>query len=165
MVRAFAIVMVAAPALAAICLSPVGAAQRTSERYDRYWDVADPCAFSANDMLRLADRVWAVLGLNLEPVEAAEVTPVHEELKGGLRVVGLRRSSPASRAGILAGDILIGMEKWQTISHANVLWILDHCATDEEYELRVYVVRDKAVRKGTIKLAPRAAGPRDRLVG
>lgn len=62
--------------------------------------------------------------------------------RGGLRIIDVRRNSPAEREGLVAGDILVGMHKWQTASLDDVEYILTRSNLPQLGEVRFYIVRN-----------------------
>jgi serine protease Do len=52
------------------------------------------------------------------------------DVEDGLRVAGVTRESPAERAGILAGDVLVRLADQPLVSEADVEWALHHAADD-----------------------------------
>ena len=65
--------------------------------------------------------------------------------------------SPASRASIQKGDILVGMNvgqrKWETIRPDNVLFILDQIRTGPNRALQFYAVRRNEFVEGVLSIA------------
>lgn len=77
---------------------------------------------SGNDPKWLANHIWNVVGVKVEPVSAATISQLTARLrlarpyKGGLRVVSVRAGGPAEREKIRPGDVLLGIQGWQTTS-------------------------------------------------
>ena len=77
---------------------------------------------SGNDPRWLANRIWNVVGVKVEPLTASQVSQMTARLrlarpyKGGLRVVSVRPGGPAEREKIRPGDVLLGIQGWQTTS-------------------------------------------------
>ncbi len=87
------------------------------------------------------DRVWAVLGLKLEPVQRALLQRYRVPYRGGLRVLQVRTGSPADRQGLKPGDILVGIHVWETLRPEHVQYILSRPDLDKLQPLKFYVVR------------------------
>ena len=77
---------------------------------------------TGNDPRWLASRIWNVVGVKVEPVSAVAVSQMTARLrlqrpyKGGLKVVSVRPGGPADREKIRPGDVLLGIQGWQTTS-------------------------------------------------
>ena len=99
-------------------------------------------------------RSWNLLGFKLEPVSEARVRKVTSRYRGGLRVMSVRPSSPASAEGIQRGDILVGMHVWETISLENVAYIMNR-DLDEIAPLKFYVLRGDETLYGHLTVALR----------
>jgi uncharacterized protein (TIGR03067 family) len=100
------------------------------------------------------DRIWSQLGMLLQPAEAGEVRRIKPELHGGLAVSEVRAGSSAARAGIRAGDILVGLHQYETLSRENVLWVLNHPDLASFQPLRFYLLRAGQVHRGNLQVAP-----------
>ncbi|MGA2035758.1 MAG: trypsin-like peptidase domain-containing protein, partial [Thermoguttaceae bacterium] len=75
--------------------------------------------------LPAAGPTWEVLGLELKSIAASDFRQKYQtRYRGGLMVAAVRPNSPASEQGIKAGDILVGMHIWETVSLDNVAYIL-----------------------------------------
>jgi len=96
------------------------------------------------------------LGLSLQPLPATESWKLEKSRhKRGMSIAKIEPGSPAERSGVHAGDILIGLEKWETASIENVIWILnyvDHPLSGRDNgPIRYLIVRDGEEREGFIK--------------
>ncbi len=87
-------------------------------------------------------EAWDKLGVELEPEPRSSFTGGKSMYRGGLRIIDVRRNSPAEREGLVAGDILVGMHKWQTASLDDVEYILTRSNLPQLGEVRFYIVRN-----------------------
>src|SRR6478736_10567799 len=69
-------------------------------------------------------RTWNVLGLNLSQEPRATFAKPGTRYRGGMHVDGVRPNSPAAQEGILPGDVLVGMHKWETASPQDLKYIV-----------------------------------------
>ncbi len=95
-----------------------------------------------------SDLIWRKLGLRLQPISPEKVTRVHPQLHGGLLVCEVRPASSSVRAGIKAGDILVGLHQWEMLSLANVDYVLKHRDLAQFSPLRYWVLRNQQVKRG-----------------
>jgi len=95
-----------------------------------------------------AELVWRVLGLRLSPVSAEQVRRVQASLRGGMMVVSVAPNSPAERAGIQPGDVLIGLHLWETLSYDNLAYVLRHPDRNSFLPLRYFIIRNGSVQRG-----------------
>src|SRR5262249_61388171 len=70
------------------------------------------------------DLVWRKLGVRLQSASAELVSRTNQQLHGGLVVAELRPDSPAAKAGIQRGDVLVGLHQWETVTTENVQYVL-----------------------------------------
>ena len=103
-----------------------------------------------------ADQVWRSLGMRAINVPTKYVETVSAKLRGGLYVQDVAANSPASRASIQKGDILVGMHlgtrHWETIRPDNVLYILRQSEAARTSAIEYYIVRRKALLHGAFQL-------------
>jgi len=71
------------------------------------------------------DYVYSELGLRLEAATKAKVQSIDSTYQGGMIVVGVRPGSPAHKAPIQKGDILVGLLGWQTTSWNDLSFIMN----------------------------------------
>lgn len=86
-------------------------------------------------------RSWQLFGLKLAIVSPKRVQKINDRYNGGLAVKAVRDSSPAANQGIRAGDILVGMHVWETISLENVAYIMNRPDIDDFEPIKFYVLR------------------------
>jgi serine protease Do len=72
-------------------------------------------------------------------------------LHGGLAVVDVRSDSPAGKAGIQKGDILVGLHQWEMLSPENVSFVLTHPDLPSFSPLKFYIIRAGQVHRGWLQ--------------
>jgi S1-C subfamily serine protease len=97
--------------------------------------------------------VWKVFGLDLVEEPRATFQKRNSRYRGGMRVVGVRPDSPASAEGILPGDILVGMHRWETASPEDIDYIVSRPNLAEMGDLKFYVLRGKSTLFGHMNVA------------
>jgi serine protease Do len=95
-----------------------------------------------------AELVWRRLGLRLHPIAPEDVVHNHPQLHGGLLVGEIRGESPAAKAGLQRGDILVGLDKWEMLNLDNVLFVLNQADAATASPLRFYILRANQVHRG-----------------
>jgi beta-lactamase regulating signal transducer with metallopeptidase domain len=103
-----------------------------------------------------AKRIWDALGLRLAKISRSDALLVMSKYEGGLQVIEVRPDGPASRSGIQKNDVLVGLERYQTLKATDVFWLLDHLRVDQAplSTLRFHVVRAGETIYGDLKLVP-----------
>ncbi|MGE3807565.1 MAG: PDZ domain-containing protein, partial [Gemmataceae bacterium] len=97
------------------------------------------------------DMIWARLGLRLKLAQVEQVSSVNQQLHGGLTILDVRADSPASKAGMKPGDILIGLHQWETVSPDNVVFVLSHKDLASFQPLSFYLVRAGQIHRGWLQ--------------
>jgi serine protease Do len=97
------------------------------------------------------DLIWRKLGVRLQAVSPEVVSRVEQRLHGGLAVTEVRPDSPAAKAGLQRGDILVGLHTWEMLSADNVLFVLNHNDLASFSPLRFYIVRSGTVHRGWLQ--------------
>jgi serine protease Do len=101
----------------------------------------------------MSDATWDVLGLRLSPVPNSTFQRYRTRYRGGLAVQDVRPGSPADRYGISAGDVLVGMHIWETVSSENVAYILNRNDLAKYEPLKFYVLRGGRTLVGELQLS------------
>jgi serine protease Do len=96
---------------------------------------------------------WNPLGMKLVPASEAELKNRHPKYKRGLRVVGVRKGSPAEAEGIMPGDVLVAMHGWKTESLENLAYILQRPDVIKRQNFLFYILRDKEPFWGQMRVA------------
>ena len=101
------------------------------------------------DVVKIA---WEQLGIRLTAVPASSVAGVGDEYTGGLRINDVRPGSPAERARLLLGDIIVGMMDWKTPKMESLTWILSNSSFRTAGSSNYYLVRKRA--RMTVAMIP-----------
>ena len=96
---------------------------------------------------------WNPLGMKLAPASEAELKNRHPHYKRGLRVVGVRKGSPAEAKGIMPGDVMVAMHGWKTESLENLAYILQQPDIMKRKSFLFHILRDKEPFWGEMRVA------------
>jgi serine protease Do len=99
-----------------------------------------------------ARQIWDVLGLNLTQEPHVTFERRNTRYRGGMHVEGVRPNSPAAEEGILPGDILVGMHKWETASPQDIQYIITR-PNLAQMKLKFYVLRGQNTLFGHLDMA------------
>ncbi len=100
------------------------------------------------------ELAWNLLGVELEPVPTEVFRQkFRTRYRGGLSVQRVRPGSPAAEQGILAGDILVGMHIWETITMKNVAYIMSRPDFEQFTPVKFYILRDNDVLYGHLPVS------------
>lgn len=110
------------------------------------------------------DRYWQQMGIKLSvlPANQKALLPERYRNRGGMRITEVRSDGPAAANGIQKGDILVGLDKWETLSMDNIAWILNQQQpqlSDGQVSMKFYLVRGQEIRYGylAVAMSPRIA--------
>lgn len=98
------------------------------------------------------DRTWDILGLRLEPVPGAMVQQIDARFNGGLKILEVRPGSPAANQRLRSGDILVGMQTWETVRLDNVTYILNRPEVVNGQPIRFYILRGNETLFGSMRV-------------
>ena len=105
-----------------------------------------------------ASGAWEALGLELRTMPADEFKQkFHTRYRGGLVVVDVRPNSPAAEQGIHAGDVLVGMHIWETISLDNVAYILKRPDFSSITPVKFFILRGNETLYGFMPVSLKVA--------
>ncbi len=106
------------------------------------------------------DQILKRLGLKVVAVPRDYVKVVSASFRGGLFVQAVLPGSPAARASIQKGDILVGMNAanrdWETIRPDNVVFILNQPDVSQGQAIQFYLVRRNEFVQGQLTLGDSA---------
>ena len=97
-------------------------------------------------------RSWQLFGMKFEKVLPSRVRRLNDRYRGGLKVTSVRGTSPAGAQGIRAGDILVGMHVWETISLENLAYIMNRNDIADIQPIKFYVLRGNETLYGHLPL-------------
>lgn len=104
-------------------------------------------------MADVNERAWTELGIKLSGVDEAEFRSIGTRYRGGLRVASVRPGGPAAQQGIRAGDVLVGMHIWETVTMENVSYVLDREDLSDFQPLKFFIVRGSETLYGHLRIA------------
>ncbi len=119
--------------------------------YNRRVDSAEAVVANADDQ-----RAWEIFGLKLSEEPRSEFLQRDTRYRGGMHVDDVRRGSPADNQGILAGDILVGMLRWETASAHDMQYIVSRPDLTNLGKIKFYVLRGQRVLYGHLNVASTA---------
>jgi serine protease Do len=100
-------------------------------------------------------QVARALGLRLSALPSTtDVTRSHPQLHGGLVISDVQADSPAARAGLRQGDILVGLHQWEMVTLDNVVYVLNHPDRATFTPLQFYILRGGQIHRGWLHPAP-----------
>jgi serine protease Do len=99
---------------------------------------------------------WSALGLRLTQEPSSTFRRRSTRYRGGMRVESVRPDSPAAQEGILPGDILVGMHRWETASEEDIRYIITKPNLAEMGKIKFYVLRGQNTLYGHLNVASRA---------
>jgi serine protease Do len=101
--------------------------------------------------------VWRTLGVKVTPVDSGYVIAASSQLHGGLYVESVIPDSPAGRASIQRGDIIVGLNDGtrnrETLKTDNVLYVLTRPEVAHSQVLPYFLVRSNTLLQGSMYLA------------
>ena len=97
-----------------------------------------------------SQRIWDTIGIRVLRIARTNPSLANSKYEGGLQVVNVRPDSPASRSGIQQRDVLVGLDKFQTVKTTDVAWVLDHHETEF---VRFHVYRSNDTLFGDMALS------------
>ena len=87
---------------------------------------------------------WEQLGVKLSIASASSLASANGGYKGGLRISEVRSGSSAYKAGLVPGDIIVGVMDWQTPELKHLAWILENPNFRSSGTAKYYLVRKRS---------------------
>ena len=103
-----------------------------------------------------ASVVWRRIGLKLDEANVAtsEVRKVSSaQLKGGMRVLDVAKSSSAESAGVKSGDVFVGVHDRETITIDQVAMMLRQPSAVADGRVKFWIVREGKLHYGHMDVA------------
>lgn len=112
-----------------------------------------------------SDRFWSQLGLRLASLPSSDRGQLAKtKYRGGMVVLDVKADSPAAANGIQKSDILVGLDRWETMSVDNITWIMAQlgaqpATSDGQNNVKFFIVRKQETKYGFLPVAgaPRTA--------
>lgn len=102
---------------------------------------------------RRFDLGWESYGMRLGEIPRGSESLKRTDFRGGMLIREIRPTSPAESQGIQPGDILVGLNQWETLSPENVMHALKQPEA-KTTPLKFYVVRDGKTLHGQMTIKP-----------
>ncbi len=97
---------------------------------------------------------WDLLGLQLQALRPDIFRQSYQtHYRGGLKITAVRPNSPAANEGIRPGDVLVGMHKWETLSMADVAYILKSPELARLGPVKFFILRNSETLYGYLQVA------------
>lgn len=77
-----------------------------------------------SSLTEVRQQVLTLLGMHLETLPAEDLQDLRKTHNGGLRVAAIEKGSRADRHGVRKGDILLGLDGFETLNDRNLKFIL-----------------------------------------
>jgi len=120
-------------------------------RYRRGTDEKEvELAFDAKLAVVGQDPLWKELGVRLTTTDNESITRLYAHLHGGMVVTEVLSQGPAAKAGIQPGDILVGLQNWETCNFDNVNYVLNHESFATFKPLQFHIIRKGQLHRGSI---------------
>jgi serine protease Do len=87
------------------------------------------------------NRVWELLGMRLTAVSDSDLVQLRGRYNGGMKISSVRRDSLAAIHGVRAGDILVGLDGFETLSADNIRYIMSDDRVQKMTSLPFLIVR------------------------
>lgn len=118
--------------------------QTVSTRNARH---APPVAASA-----VRARAKQFFGMQLESLTARQRQQLGRQYNGGLSVAKVVPGGPAESQGVRAGDILLGLDGFETLDDRNLTFILDEKRMKNLQDIKFTIFRDSEALEGYMKV-------------
>ena len=97
----------------------------------------------------ITSRAWKEIGIRVTPVDFKSLGK-KSRYTGGLKIIQVRSSSPATKQGLKTGDILLGIHKWETVNYENLSYVLNSEVFLTGEPIVFYIYRDQEFLYGEL---------------
>lgn len=101
---------------------------------------------------KIRSRMVRQFGLHLTDLAPAERSRLGSRLNGGLKIVKVDANSPAARGLIQAGDVLIGLNRYETLSDSNLEFIMKGADQRRLTRMPFQIYRNRLSLKGIMAI-------------
>lgn len=103
------------------------------------------------------DKAYRMMGIRIVPVAEAEKRQLGDKYRGGMKITEVKPQSTAAQNGIHAGDVLVGLHVWETVTFDNISYVLDHQQLPTFNPLKFYILRGNETLYGHLQVIPQTA--------
>ncbi len=96
---------------------------------------------------------WKTLGIEVMELDRESMRRINPNYEGGLRIVQVRRDSPAERQNMRIGDVIVAMADWKTETQENLSYVLRHPDIQGRKLFKFYIFRNAEPLFGQIRVA------------
>jgi serine protease Do len=107
-------------------------------------------AFEAKGLEPGGDQLWKTLGIRVAATDSESISRLYAHLHGGMMITDVQSNGAAARAGIQNGDILVGLQNWETCNYDNINYVLNHENFVSFKPLQFHIIRKGQLHRGTI---------------
>jgi serine protease Do len=86
-------------------------------------------------------QVWNVLGPNLSEEPHGTFDGSKTRYRGGMHVDSVQSNSTAAKEGILPGDVIVSIGKWETASATDIEYVIARVNRSQMGKLKFYLLR------------------------
>ncbi|MEZ6129871.1 MAG: trypsin-like peptidase domain-containing protein [Planctomycetaceae bacterium] len=112
---------------------------------------------AATTLTPVRERARRIFGLQLAGLTPRERQALGRQYNGGLSIVSVARGSLAEAQGVRAGDILLGLDGFETLDDRNLTFILDEKRMKSLTDIKFTIFRDAEALEGYMTLPATAA--------
>ena len=85
--------------------------------------------------------------------EVTDLSEYKTDYRGGIRITAVISNTPAEKAGIKAGDVLVGLETWETTSLADLAFVLKKFTESSDKDsVKFFVMRNGETMTGEMSI-------------
>jgi serine protease Do len=99
----------------------------------------------------IPELAWRQLGVRLGTAPADAINRANANVRGGMLIQEVNPDSPAAKAGLQRGDILVGLHQWETLNFDNIGFVLTNSDLKSFYPLKFFVLRGGQMHKGWLQ--------------